>query len=715
MVVRGRLGRGAPAALTMRVAVAADHAGFPYKAAMIRALQDDGHAVTDLGTHSDAAADYPDFARTLGLEVREGRADAGVIICGSGAGVSIAANKMRGVRAALCHDIFTARQSREDDDANVLCLGARVIAEDFAIRLARTFLGARFSGAERHQRRLDKVLAMERAELGGGDAAEPARATEAPAEVALAHLESIDAGTRLWADDATLWTTAAATQAAIVNRLGWLRAPDAMRRHVADLERFAAEARADGITDVVLLGMGGSSLAPEVLHAALGAAPGFPRLTVLDTTDPGTIRAALGRLTLARTLFLVSSKSGTTTEMAALTRFFRTEVEKAVGDAARAGRHFVAITDPGTPLGKLAAESGFRRTFLNDPRIGGRFSALSFFGLVPAALIGVDLGRLLDRAARMAEACGPAVPVRDNPGLRLGATLAGLAQAGHDKITLLLSPGLEALGAWLEQLVTESTGKLGRGLIVVNGEPLGAPEVYGGDRVFVAASLAHDAALDASVSTLTAAGHPVIRLALADPYDVAAEFFRWEVATAAAGIVLGLNPFDEPNVAQAKDATTHALARFLETGRLPEWPSDSVGELARVIRDARPGDYVALLAYLTPEEATAAALRNLRTMLRDRTQLATTVGWGPRYLHSTGQLHKGGPPTPILVLFTTTPEDLPIPGERYGFATLEMAQALGDLATLRAAQRRVLWLPLDGAPAEALARIGAALERQQVS
>jgi len=276
----------------------------------------------------------------------------------------------------------------------------------------------------------------------------------------------------------------------------------------------------------------------------------------------------------------------------------------------------------------------------------------------------------------------------------------------------MLSPGVRALGIWLEQLLTESTGELGRGLVVVDDEPLGVPDAYGTDRVFVAVRLGRDEALDATAAALESAGHPVIRVTMSDAYDVPAEFFRWEVATAAAGIVLGLNPFDEPNVAQAKDATTTALARFLETGRLPEWPSDSVDELARVLSEARPGDYIGLLAYLTPAEATTTALQKMRAMLRDRTRLATTMGYGPRYLHSTGQLHKGGPPTPILVLFTAAHEELPIPGERYGFATLEMAQALGDLATLRAAQRRALWLPLDGAPVDALARVTSTLERK---
>jgi RpiB/LacA/LacB family sugar-phosphate isomerase len=692
----------------MRVAVACDHNGFAYKEPMLRALETDGHDVEDLGTHSNAPADYPDFAVAVGRAVREGRADAGVLICGSGAGVAIAANKLRGVRAALAHDLFTARQSREDDDANVICLGAKVVDVDLAIRLTREFLAARFSGAERHRRRLAKVLALERAELPGVDK-EVAMAPPAP-DAALDRLAAMDAGRRLWNEDPRLWSTDPAVQGAIANRLGWLKAPAAMRPHVADLQQFAAAVRRDGIQDVVLLGMGGSSLAPEVLHAALGAAAGHPRLTVLDSTDPGAIRAVRDRVDLARTLFLVSSKSGTTTEMLTLYRYFRAELEHAVPAP---GAHFVAITDPGTPLQKLASEAGFRRTFLNDPRIGGRFSALSFFGLVPAALIGADIGRLLDRAASMAAQCGPDVPVRDNPGLRLGASLASDAQAGRDKVTLVLSPAVRALGTWLEQLLTESTGKQGKGLIVINDEPLGAPDVYGHDRVFVASTIGREAGTDAALAKLESAGHPVIRLGLADAYDVAAEFMRWEIATAAAGVLLDINPFDEPNVAQAKEATNAALARYLETGRLPEWPTERAGDLARELSQARAGDYVGLLAYLTPTDDTTAALQGLRLAARERTKLATTVGYGPRYLHSTGQLHKGGPNTSILVIFTTTHDDIPIPGERYGFATLEMAQALGDLATLRAAHRRVMWIPLDGTAHEALARIRATVEAMQ--
>lgn len=710
----------------MRIAVGCDHAGFPYKDTVLQALRDDGHTPTDLGTDSADPVDYPDYARAVGLAVRDGAADGGVLICGSGAGVAIAANKIRGVRAALCHDLFTARQSREDDDANVLCLGARVISRDEAVTLVLAFFGSRFSREPRHERRRAKILALEAGMgLGVGEGssvattnlagsrayATPARAPESPpVTAALERLEHADAGRRLWRRDAGLWSADPGVRAAIEKRLGWLGSPLDMVGRLGEIMSVADAVRRDGIRDVVLLGMGGSSLAAEVFARTFPPPPGAPALTVLDTTDPGAIRAVSARLKLRETLFLVSSKSGTTTEMLALYRHFREQVEH---ETATPGAHFAAITDPGTPLARLATEAGFRKTFLNAPDIGGRFSALSYFGLVPAALVGVDVAGLLDRARAMAAACGPDVPVAENPGLRLGAALAGWAQAGRDKVTLVISPGVAALGAWLEQLLTESTGKQGRGLVAVVDEPPGPPAVYGADRVFVALGLGHDPALDRAVAPLEAAGFPVIRLGLGDTLDVGGEFFRWEIATAAAGVVLGLNPFDEPNVAQAKDATQAALATYQERGRLPEWPVDGVDEAARALAEARPGDYVALLAYVTPTPDTTAALQALRVFVRDRTRLATTAGYGPRYLHSTGQLHKGGPPTPIALILTAEPaDDLPIPGDRYGFATLELAQALGDLATLRAANRRALWLPLAGDVPGALTRLTTELTRR---
>jgi RpiB/LacA/LacB family sugar-phosphate isomerase len=693
----------------MRIAIGGDHHGVAYKAELILVLEREEHLVLDVGSNSREPVDYPDYARAVGTAVRDRRADLGVLICGSGAGVAIAANKIRGVRAALCHDRFTARQAREDDDANVICLGARVVSLPEAIELVRIFVGARFSGAERHVRRLAKVLALE---AEGDTSAAPVGAwTAHPAVVAgLDQLERSAAGARIWKKDGGLWSEAEPVRAAIGNRLGWLEAPTAMRAHLGDLSSFAATVRREGVTDVVLLGMGGSSLAAEVLAATFPPGPGDPAFTVLDTTDPGAIRAVRGRLRLERTLFLVSSKSGTTTETLTLYRFFRGELE---GRAREPGAHFVAITDPGTPLARLAAEARFRRAFLTPPDIGGRFSALSFFGLVPAALIGVDLGRLLESASAMAAACAASVPVAENPGLRLGAALGGFATIGRDKVTLLMSEPIRTLGAWLEQLLTESTGKQGRGLVVIDDEPLGPPGAYGVDRLFVALTLAADTTVLRRLEPLQAAGHPAVHLSLADRLDLGGEFFRWEFATAAAATLLGVNPFDEPNVAQAKDATQTALATYLERGRWPDGPADRMADLGRTLAQARPGDYVALLAYLTPEPATTAALQRLRRLLRDRTRLATTLGYGPRYLHSTGQLHKGGPPTPILVLLAADDvTDLPIPGERYGFATLQRAQALGDLATLRALRRRALWLPVRSPAAEAIDRLTAELERE---
>jgi transaldolase/glucose-6-phosphate isomerase len=707
----------------MRIAVAADHAGFPYKEPIERMLAEDGHAILDLGTCSTEAVDYPDYAQAVGLAVREGRAELGVLVCGSGAGVSIAANKIRGVRAALCHDAFTARQSREDDDANVLCLGARVIDREQALALVREFVNAKFSHAARHERRLAKVLALEAGELpppatatSRDPAGGPGHGLEAHPDAAraLARLTALDTGRRLWAKDASLWSPDLAVQDLIANRLAWLDGPATYRAREGDIETVASEVRREGITDVVLLGMGGSSLAPEVLAATFGAAPGWPVLRVMDTTDPGAIRAVSAHLNLSRTLFVVASKSGTTTEVQVLYRFFRAALEASgVARDGRPGQHFIAITDPGSPLERLARAGDFRRVFLNAPGIGGRFSALSYFGLVPAALVGVDVGRLLVRGAAMAEACGPSVPVAANPGLRLGASLAAASLSGHDKLTIVLPEALRGLGAWLEQLLTESTGKHGKGIVVVDDEPLGSPETYGPDRVFVALGLAGVAPSESTLGALAAAGHPVLRLELADLYDLGAEFMRWEVATAAAGVLLEVNPFDEPNVAQAKAATQTALATFRDSGQLPQWPVDGVDETVRLLREARAGDYVALLAYVTPEPATTAGLQHLRLLVRDRTRLATTVGYGPRYLHSTGQLHKGGPPTVIAVLLTTSDaEDLPIPGEPYGFATLELAQALGDLATLRSAHRRALWLPLAGGARDAIARLTAELAKR---
>ena len=488
---------------------------------------------------------------------------------------------------------------------------------------------------------------------------------EGAVDDAVAALASDDVPNRLWSHDHTLW---ADEPTEISDRLGWLTVVDGMDEQVGDLEALAAEVAADGIDAVVLLGMGGSSLAPEVLSTTFGSAAGRPSLIVLDTTDPAEIGTLAGRLDLTRTLFIVASKSGTTAETLSHLAFFWERIPD--------GRHFVCITDPGTPLEATARERGFRRVFLNPPEIGGRYSALSYFGLVPAALIGVDLKRLLDEAAEMEQACHSCVPAADSPGAWLGAALGAAANAGRDKLTLVLPEAIAALGGWVEQLIAESTGKLGRGIVPVEGEPLGAPEVYGDDRLFVAIG-DHE-----GLGALERAGQPVIRLPYVDPYQVGGEFFRWEFATAVAGHVLGIHPFDQPNVQQAKDATARILGGATVD---PSTPS-----VAEVLATVQPGDYIALQAFLPRSEEHVRVLQTARVGLRDRYRVATTVGFGPRFLHSTGQLHKGGAANGVFIqIVGEDRDDLAIPGQPYTFGQLKQAQALGDLESLRAQGRRV--------------------------
>jgi len=906
----------------MRIALGCDHAGFALKGPVAAALEGDGHDVLDLGTFSDEPVDYPDFARAVGQAVLRAFVEVGILVCGSGVGASIAANKLRGIRAALCHDAFTARQSREDTDANVLCLGARVLDEATAVEVTRAWLAAHFSGEERHARRVGKIaklegalpvpekgagalrptpipaapippaaaapppavppspppaepprrepvapaagpppmapapppiapappvappppdlapplppapprapgappapprprpldtLAARAAELirqatGGGEEAEaparkreeiislddeslevvsydaqvapappaerkapearrPAREPRAPvvppapaagqaAEArptppgapaapsrpappapppaprrvvadpftlppvreALDALDGQDFHGRIWIKDGTLWPGDVTD---IRNRLGWLTAPSIMGMHAEDLKTFADEIRRVQFTHIVLLGMGGSSLSSEVFNLTFGPKMGFPDLLMLDSTDPGALKRVLDRINVSRSLFVVSTKSGTTTETMSLYAFFRGLVE--AGKPPKPGMQFVAVTDAGTPLEKLAAETGFRRTFLNPATIGGRYSALTFFGLVPAALIGVDIKSLLERAQGMLEACGTDVATADNPGARLGAALGGLARSGRDKVTLVFSEKLRALGPWIEQLLAESLGKDGKGVVPVDGEPLGPAEVYAADRVFVAVLLEGDTTHDAALDRLGEAGHPVIRLTLKDALDLGAEFFRWEVAAAAAGAVLEVNPFDEPDVASAKEKTAALLAAWRKSRKLPEWragweedgivlmtagetPASSVADgLWAHLTQARPGDYLAVQAYLTPQPETWTRLQEIRALLRDRLRIATTVAYGPRYLHSTGQLHKGGPATGVFLQLTgDDAEDLAIPGAGYGFSTLKAAQALGDLQALAEARRRIVRLHLRGKPAAGLDKL----------
>jgi glucose-6-phosphate isomerase len=520
---------------------------------------------------------------------------------------------------------------------------------------------------------------------------------------------------RLQARDASLWASDPATQEEIGQRLGWLNLHQSMRASLDDLRGFADWVRGLGFRHAVLLGMGGSSLAPEVLQRTFGAAPGFPELHVLDTTDPLTIVRAENRIDLHATLFIVSSKSGTTLETVSLERYFAERTLDATGDTG-ALDNFVAVTDPETPLHHRALESGFHRVFINPPDIGGRFSALSFFGLVPAAAIGVDIEGLLASAATVDGANASA----------LGQRLAALAQGGRDKLTFLSTPGLESFGAWAEQLIAESTGKGGLGIVPIDGEPPGDAQSYGDDRVFVSMQLEeHDEETAAAVARIEAAGHPVIRIDVPGPYGLGAEFLRWEIATAAAGAALGLNPFDEPNVAESKDNTNRVIQQYEATGTLPspapiaeedgltlaaddstlarleDAPERTIGGLvAEHFLRAPEGSYLAIMAYIPQTEEDERLLARLRTALRDATHRATTVGYGPRFLHSTGQLHKGGPPTGVFLQLVMNDEiDLDVPGEKsFTFSVLKRAQALGDLAALLGRGRPVVRVSLGDEP-----------------
>lgn len=763
----------------MRIAIGCDDTGFPLKEPLVAALEAEGHDVLDLGTFSTEPVDYPDYARAVGQAVLRGFVDASLLLCGSGAGAVIAANKMRGIRAALCHDVAAARTSREEADANVLCLAAVDLDAKDAIEIAQTFIATQYEPSEQQARQATKIGQLEAGLLGADKAplkpgtgdvkvtTKPATAKAAPAKAAsrreaasaapaarpaapapperpapapavvnpppvlpdplklpaveetLRFLESREFLDRLWVKDATLWKGDAAT---VRNRLGWLTSPTIMRGHSEDIRAFADEVRRLQYSHVVLLGTGGSSSTGMVFNETFGSKMGFPDMLVLDSTDPAAVKQVADGVNLSRSLFVISSKSGTTNETMAAYAFFRGLVEAA--SSPRPGMQFVAITDPGRPLDKLATETGFRRTFLNPASIGGRFSALSFFGLVPAALIGVDIKILLERANGMVETCGNEVGVRGNPAVQLGAVLAGLARAGRDKATLVFSEKIRSLGPWIEQLLAESLGKDGTGIVPVVDEPLGAPAVYGDDRVFVALVLEGDDSHDAGLAKLADAGHPVLRLVLRDPMDVGAEFFRWELAAATAGAVLGVNPFDEPDVVRAKENTATLLTEWKRSRRLPEWPSDveedgivlmtksnkkpgSVSRgLAAHLAMAAPGDYLAIQAYLAPTPEAWRVLQEIRVALRDRLRIATTLGWGPRYLHSTGQMHKGGPTSGLFLQITGDDrEDLPIPGVGYGFSTLKAAQALGDIQSLRDGARRVIRLHLTGKQSQGLQQL----------
>jgi len=573
---------------------------------------------------------------------------------------------------------------------------------------------------------------------------------------ALAALENEHITERIWTRDYTVWKT---SPAEISNRLGWLESPWNMGDRIAEIQAVVETVRQDGYRHALLLGMGGSSLAPETFRKVFGVRTGYLELAILDSTDPATVLSLARSLDLSRTLFLVSTKSGGTVETFSFMKYFYNRV-LAVRGREEAGRHFIAITDPGSGIADWAKRLDFRHIFLNDPDIGGRFSALSCFGLVPGAIIGMDIGRLL--AIARAEGEREKAPGASNftafpadgrtgkgdgegnessPGdgrkssgttlgetvisaALLGAALGELAKAGRDKATFFLSPRIESFGAWLEQLIAESTGKDGRGIVPIVGEAPGPPDVYGDDRVFINVSLGEDNRHNNLLAALRQAGHPIIELLMEEPYDLGGEIFRWEMATAVAGERLGINPFDQPDVEAAKVLARQMVAAYRDKGKLPEetpaWSSEAtdifgdVASLKDFLAQARAGDYIALQAYIAPTGEMNLALENLRLRIRDRYRLATTVGYGPRYLHSTGQLHKGDRGAGLFIQITAADqEDAPIPDEpghsssSITFGALKAAQAMGDRQALINSGRRVIRLHFRKNPSAELGKMAA--------
>ncbi|MEE8423193.1 MAG: glucose-6-phosphate isomerase [Thermodesulfobacteriota bacterium] len=530
---------------------------------------------------------------------------------------------------------------------------------------------------------------------------------------------------RLWAKDPTLWKQEPEHRKIITNALGWLNVTKTVQEQINSVVSFSDEIRESGFKQIVLLGMGGSSLAPEVLRSTFGLIPGYPELIVLDSTDPDAVTTIENRINISQTLFLFCSKSGSTIEPLSLFRYFYSKVRAYKNDLA--GENFVSITDPGTELEKLSKDQNFRRIFLNPSDIGGRFSALSYFGIVPTALIGIDISKFLDRAQSMADDCVCTAPPEKNPGLYLGSILGTLSKKGRTKATFILSPEIEVFSLWLEQLIAESTGKEGKGIVPIAGEPLDDADKYGNDRAFFylrLQSTPEDSLkpLDQGIEALVNAGHPVIRIDLSDTYDLAREFFRWEVATAVAGAVIGVNPFDQPDVESAKVRTRVLLSDVVSKGSLPPlqakfvkehfsltfgvktWKKslsgckneDSTTALNNFFKLLKKDEYLGILSYFDPNNAwLKKTFISLREKLRKRLGATIQFGFGPRYLHSTGQLHKGGANNGLFLIITHVLEnDVAIPGEEYTFGQLEISQALGDLQALDSNGRRVALIQL---------------------
>jgi transaldolase/glucose-6-phosphate isomerase len=540
---------------------------------------------------------------------------------------------------------------------------------------------------------------------------------------------------RLWSRDPSLWTGKDEGQ-----WLGWLGITEDQLAHLQLLTSLAEEAKQGGFTHALVLGMGGSSLCPEVMKMTFGTREGYPELHILDSTDPAQIKAIEEKINLATTLFIVSSKSGGTLEPNIFKQYFFDLVQRQVG-AKEAAKRFIAITDPGSALQQVAETDGFRHLYFGLPSIGGRYSALSNFAMVPAAIMGVDVSQLLDRTEAMVQACSSCVPAEENPGLVLGTILGVLANHGHEKVTIIASPGLVSLGAWLEQLLAESTGKDRKGIIPVDREAVGATDVYGADRLFVYIRLrsGSDKSQDDAIDKLERAGQPVVRISVADRYDLGQEFFRWEFATAVAGAIMRINPFNQPDVEASKVATKQLTAEYERIGTLPPespiveeqgitlYADPTYVEILKAVAGKTPsltnylrahlnqlaaGDYFALLAYVEMNSAHDAQLQAIRHRVRDTTRVATCLGFGPRFLHSTGQAYKGGPNSGVFLQITCDDaRDLPVPGQRYTFGLVKAAQARGDFQILAERGRRLLRVHLNTDVAAGLAILKRAMEQ----
>ncbi|TFV78807.1 bifunctional transaldolase/phosoglucose isomerase [Bradyrhizobium frederickii] len=628
-------------------------------------------------------------------------------------------------RDSLEENVDEARRVLEELERSGISLDA--ITEELVKDGVKLFADAadKLYGAVAHKRATVLAPALDRQELSLGDGLGKAVAKSTEEWRASAKIR------RLWQRDKSVWTGADEDK-----WLGWLDSP--AKADVADYEDYAGRVKGQKFSDAVVLGMGGSSLGPEVLAETFGKKPGFPKLHVLDSTDPAEVRAMEAKIDIANTVFIVSSKSGGTTEPNAMKDYFHQQVAKAVGAKVKTGHRFIAVTDPGSSLEKAAKKLSYARIFHGEPSIGGRYSVLSPFGLVPAATAGIDVKTFVKHALSMARSCGPDVPPSENPGVQLGLAMGLAGLEGRDKVTILASKKIADFGAWAEQLIAESTGKEGKGLIPIEGEPLGDPSVYGNDRFFIDIRIEGeaDAAHDSKLAAIEAAGHPVVRIVMKSIDHLGQEFFRFEMATAVAGSILGINPFDQPDVEAAKIKTRELTAAFEKTGALPEeQPVISTDEAdlytdeanATALRAAGAngdltswlkahlsrsghGDYVALLGYIARDKATIDALQAMRLEVREKRHVATCAEFGPRFLHSTGQAYKGGPDSGVFLQITADDaKDLEVPGQKASFGVIKAAQARGDFDVLTERGRRALRVHLKGGLKKGLAALNAAL------